>query len=148
LFLAKLILDGSKEVEVVVKFTSRYNEEAHKLLADRDLAPKLYLSQRMIGNLFMVVMGRLEGRTMANGDRKEPLKDTVFEDIARAVDLLKEQNLVHGDLRAVNVVVDPEQEHAKPIDFDWVGKSGVVRYPPTINTEEQFVCLFRKPLDV
>jgi hypothetical protein len=30
-------------------------------------------------------------------------------------------------------MVDPKQEHAKVIDFDWAGKSGTARYPLTIN---------------
>jgi hypothetical protein len=58
LFLAKLVQDGTR-VEVVVKFTANYNEEAHRILADEGLAPKLYACQRVIGNLFMVVMERL-----------------------------------------------------------------------------------------
>jgi hypothetical protein len=45
-------------VSVVVKFTAKYNEGAHKLLAEEGLAPKLYACQRVIGNLFMVVMER------------------------------------------------------------------------------------------
>jgi len=127
------LLDGSHEVEVVVKFTATYNEVVHKLLAEKGLAPKLYACQRVIGNLFMVVMERIAGKPLAFDFREAPLKDTVFEDITRAVEVLKEHDLVHGDLRAVNVMVDPKQEHAKVIDFDWAGKSGTARYPLTIN---------------
>jgi hypothetical protein len=59
------LLDGSHEVEVVVKFTATYNEEVHKLLAEKGLAPKLYACQRVIGNLFMVVMERIDGKPLA-----------------------------------------------------------------------------------
>ena len=37
--------------EVVVKFTTRYNEMAHRLLADNNLAPKLHFCERVIGDL-------------------------------------------------------------------------------------------------
>ncbi|KAH9973957.1 hypothetical protein BJV74DRAFT_982906 [Russula compacta] len=101
LFVAKLDLDGSiKQPDVVVKFTSSYNEEAHKLLAEHNLAPKLYGCHRVIGNLFMVVMERMKGKNMkAHELTEEPLKATVFEDITEAVKLLQEHDFVHGDLR-------------------------------------------------
>jgi len=43
---------------VLVKFTAKYNEVAHRLLADHDppLAPILYHCMRVIGGLYMVVM--------------------------------------------------------------------------------------------
>ena len=42
--------------EVVVKFTARYNEVAHRLLADSQLAPTLHFCGRVVGNLYMVVI--------------------------------------------------------------------------------------------
>ena len=47
LFLATLF-DGKK---VVVKLVKRYSKEAHEHLANKGLAPKLFLCQRVIGNL-------------------------------------------------------------------------------------------------
>ena len=138
LFVAKLVLDdhdGSKQPDVVVKFTSSYNEEAHKLLAEHNLAPKLYGCHRVIGNLFMVVMERVKGKNIkAHELTEEPLEGSVFEDITEAVKLLQEHDFVHGDLRAVNVMIDGEVK-AKLIDFDWAGKSGTARYPVTINKD-------------
>jgi len=46
---------------VVVKFTLTYYPEAHNLLADNELAPKLDLCTKLKGGFWMVVMGRVEG---------------------------------------------------------------------------------------
>jgi hypothetical protein len=118
---------------VVVKFTATYNEEVHKLLAAEGLAPKLYSCSRVIGNLFMVVMERLEGMPLATYGRK--VHHSAYQDIERALEVLKKKKFVHGDLRAVNVMIVRVQnrDHARLIDFDWAGESGRARYPSTIN---------------
>lgn len=120
--------------EVVVKFTAMYNKEAHTLLAKNGYAPKLYSCDRVIGDLFMVVMERLQGKPLASV--KPLVHHSAFVDITRALDVLREKKFVHGDLRAVNVMIvreDQKQDHAKLIDFDWAGKSGIAQYPWTIN---------------
>ena len=45
------------------------------------------------------------------------------------------QNLVHGDLRDTNILVQEEGERLsiQLIDFDWGGVEGEVRYPSAIN---------------
>jgi hypothetical protein len=134
-FVAKLVQDGT-DVEVVVKFTANYNELAHRILADEGLAPKLYACQRVIGNLFMVVMEHLEGTPMSADIPENSLEDSVFDDIRRAIGFLQRHNLVHGDLRAANIVVEPNRAHAKVIDFDWAGMSGIDRYRLTINKSQ------------
>ncbi|KAI0276001.1 hypothetical protein BC826DRAFT_928480 [Russula brevipes] len=118
---------------VVVKFTATYNEEVHKLLAGEGLAPKLYSCSWVIGNLFMVVMERLNGTPLASLGRKA--HQLAYQDIKNALDVLKMNNFVHGDLRAVNVIIvkDQGRDHARLIDFDWAGESGRARYPLTIN---------------
>ncbi|KAI0000814.1 hypothetical protein BJV74DRAFT_882649 [Russula compacta] len=117
LFVARLVVDdGSEEPDVVVN-------------------AELYACHRVIGNLFMVVMERVKGKNMkAHELREEPFKATVFDDITEALKLLQERDFVHGDLRAVNVMIDAEVK-AKLIDFDWAGKSGTARYPVTINKD-------------
>lgn len=42
--------------EVIVKFTARYNEMAHRILADAEFAPKLHFCGRFVGGLYMAVM--------------------------------------------------------------------------------------------
>jgi hypothetical protein len=46
--------------EVIVKFTARYNEEA-RLLAKARLAPRLHFCGRIVGELYMVIMDRVDG---------------------------------------------------------------------------------------
>jgi hypothetical protein len=50
--------------EVGVKFTSCYNEAAHHILANAQLAPELHFCGRIIGNLYMVVMDRVDGKSL------------------------------------------------------------------------------------
>ena len=52
------IQDDISTREVLVKFTAKYNKDAHHLLAKNDppLAPTLHSCTRVIGDLFMVVM--------------------------------------------------------------------------------------------
>jgi len=50
--------------EVVVKFTTRYNEDAHRLLVGHQLAPTLHFCGRVIGNLYMVVMDLVDGKSI------------------------------------------------------------------------------------
>lgn len=56
--------------------------------------------------------------------------------IKRAERLLGEANLVHGDLRKPNVLV--EGEKIRIIDFDWAGTAGIVKYPICLNTAEDW----------
>lgn len=45
-----------------------------------------------------------------------------FDDTTEVVKLHQEYDFVHRNMRAVNIMIDPEVE-AKLIDFDWAGKS-------------------------
>jgi hypothetical protein len=56
-------LDGADE-EVVVKFTPRYNAKAHSILANAGFAPKLHFCGRVVGGLYMVVMDRVDGKSL------------------------------------------------------------------------------------
>jgi tRNA A-37 threonylcarbamoyl transferase component Bud32 len=85
----------------------------------------------------MVVIERLPGKPVKTYlFQKEHFKTTVFDDITGAVERLQEHDFVHGDLRAMNIMIDPQGEHAKLLDFDWAGKSRTARYPLTIDAEQ------------
>ena len=45
-----------------------------------------------------------------------------------ALELLKEKNFVHGDLRMLNLIVD-HSNRIYVLDFDWSGEEGIARYP-------------------
>ena len=123
--------------QVVVKFTRSYNKEAHEHLAKKGLAPKLYYCERVIGDMFVVVMAHVRGvpldlcKTLTTDAKK-----SVFECLKRAVEELKAGGFVHGDLRAPNVLVASGWK-AKIVDFDWAAKDGVGLYPLTINIDDE-----------
>src|SRR5258707_2830000 len=134
LFLATL--DGNGE-KVVVKLVKRYSKEAHKHLANKGLAPKLFLCQRVIGNLIVVVMEHVSGCLLNEvpGSLAAESQLLVFKSLKRATEELESEDFVHGDLRTPNIVVDPNSD-VKVIDFDWAAKHDQGHYPRTINTDE------------
>jgi len=137
------ICDTPTATIVLVKFTAKYNEVAHRLLADHDppLAPILYHCMRVIGGLYMVVMEYMSNAKTLHRffvpSPLSPLPDAgaVRQDLTRALDLLHEQNLVFGDLRPLNVLYSPEDKRAFLVDFDRVGRHREDRYSPCLNTE-------------
>ena len=128
---------------VLVKFTAKYNEDAHRLLADHDppLAPALYHCMRVIGGMYMAVMEYMtNAKTLHRFFVPSPLSpvpDTgaVRRDLTRAVDLLHGRDFVFGDLQALNILYSPEDKRAFVVDFDWVGKDKEDRYSACLNTE-------------
>ena len=120
--------------EVIVKFTARYNEVAHRLLADADLAPKLHFCERVIGDLYMVVMDRVDGTSVWQfQEDNKPVPATVWKDINEAVRVLHAEGIVLGDLRDPNILYLASEARAMLVDFDWPGKDGKCRYPATLN---------------
>jgi serine/threonine protein kinase len=59
--------------------------------------------------------------------------------LARLLNTMKQNNVVHGDLRPVNIMVQgsggESRLDVKVIDFDWAGDRGVARYPLIRNPE-------------
>ena len=127
-------IDSDEEVDVVVKFTVRYHERAHRILAEGQLAPALHFCIPLIGDMYMVIMDYVEGMPpfdhRVSGDRRQG----VYNDMQRALNLLHEKNLVFGDLRAPNVIVKTGGG-TMLIDFDWVGEHQVDRYPASWNND-------------
>ena len=133
---------------VVVKFCERYGEDAHRTLADAGLAPKLHYCSEVVGGVFMVVMEQVDGRDSYSEFRHRDLPETVLDDIERALGKLHDAQLVYGDMRRPNIMVvkrpkcrdddgegeDEDEWRGLLIDFDWSGRVGVVKYPPTLNT--------------
>ena len=98
------ILDNRQEV--VVKFTTRYNEEAHRLLVGHQLAPTLsHFCGRVIGNLYMVVMDRVDGKSVWQLQMEgTPVPPVVSKKVEEAVGLLHGHDIVVGDLRNPNIL--------------------------------------------
>ncbi|KAK7056505.1 hypothetical protein VNI00_003061 [Paramarasmius palmivorus] len=129
--------------QVIVKFAMRYNVEAHKLLANAGLAPKLYHHVPVLGGYTMIVMERVVG-TLAwvwqrKGDgRLRLLPHAVYEAIEQAIGLLHDQDIVFGDLRPPNIIVLEDESSAVLIDFDWAAKAREGRYPASIHLGSLF----------
>ncbi|KAI8974618.1 hypothetical protein BD414DRAFT_517571 [Trametes punicea] len=117
-------------IEVVVKFTDRDHADAHKLLAAEHLAPALYACVPVYGDLFMVVMNRVEGemacqRAVLWGEQR-PYR--IYEDVPRATTLLQLPRPRSG----------PDDGHrGMLVDLDWVGAHGRDRYSASLDESLQ-----------
>ena len=136
-YLSKAVFKGRmlpNHESIVIKFTSSYCVDAHRLLEKAGLAPRLrYFSGndeafKKPGGLEMVVMDFVEeaseSRLTAQGK----------EDVQRAINVLHDAGYVFGDLREANILKLPNG-HALLVDLDWSGKEGEVFYPMGLNTE-------------
>ena len=127
---------GDTDKEVIVKFTARYNGVAHRLLADADLAPKLHFCERVIGDVYMVVMDRVDGTSVWIWQFQQDTNSVpavVLKDINDAVHILHANDFVFGDLRDPNILYLESKARAMLVDFDWCGKDGEDRYPASLN---------------
>lgn len=125
--------------EVVVKFTAQYHAEAHRRLATKGFAPALHVCVPVCGGLFMVVMDRVHGELAWDLVRRRPIPYDVYKDIHDAIMMLHSDNLVFGDLRTPNIMVDIDGSGSDTrcrgvlLDFDWVGTHGIGRYPASLD---------------
>ena len=114
--------------EMLVKFCAHgYGIKAHQLLANAGFAPALY-GTRLVGHFMMVVMEMVVGGVQWHGPSHR--KDH-WEGLTGAITLLHRNNLVHGDLRAPNLLVTVDG--VLVLDFDWAGRSGEASYPCVLN---------------
>ncbi|PIL34906.1 hypothetical protein GSI_02693 [Ganoderma sinense ZZ0214-1] len=138
-------IDGTY-TPVYIKFTGRgYGEAAHRLLARHDppLAPQLLYCDEVLTGLKMIVMEDVQGDTLDTPSTLSlstgtPVLDdsdvlaAIDRDIVRAVRLLHENDLVHGDLRGSHVVIQRASDGATRaylLKFNWAREVGQARYP-------------------
>ncbi|EJU01704.1 hypothetical protein DACRYDRAFT_116193 [Dacryopinax primogenitus] len=133
LFEADLRAVGSEVSQrCVVKFCSTWGTAAHRLLAEKGFAPRLYGVKELPDGTKMVVMEKLSGEPIFKLDKVPP---DVENDLREAVKILGDRGLVHGDLRSSNIICTKETTRSlgKIIDFDWADKEGFARYPYDLN---------------
>ncbi|KAI0089695.1 hypothetical protein BDY19DRAFT_119915 [Irpex rosettiformis] len=133
LFKAFATPETSSSSIVVVKFTAKYNADAHVRLAELGLAPRVWFCERVesVGGWYVVVMDYVESREVdAIGEYPGAVQA-----LRRAVRVLHDEDLVFGDLREPNVLVTEDGASAMLVDFDWCGKVGEARYPNDINLD-------------
>ncbi|RDX42408.1 hypothetical protein OH76DRAFT_1411175 [Lentinus brumalis] len=119
----------------IVKFTPAYGADAHRLLAEADLAPDLLYAGSPYAfpgytRWTMAVMEKCDGGHVLWDVAGEPIRQQVRD----AVRLLHEHGFVHGDLRSQNIMLD-RSLRLRVIDFDWAGKEGTARYPMDLSPD-------------
>ncbi|KAI9461314.1 hypothetical protein BJY52DRAFT_1117319 [Lactarius psammicola] len=128
---------GRESRKLVIKFVQRYNAYAHRILATKRCAPDLiYYSKEDpngvdLAGLSMVIMEHIDGENAHQLYGNEPLPQTIFNQVEAAVGVLHEGNMVFGDLRYPNIMV--EDGRAMFIDFDWCGEHEKDTYPVSLN---------------
>lgn len=60
------------------------------------------------------------------------LPNTIYDKVKRAISILHAESIVFGDLRLPNILIT-EKQMPMLVDFDWCGKHGIGRYPPSLN---------------
>jgi hypothetical protein len=129
IFLAEATSDTTDPIMCVVKFTDRYGKDAHAAMEEIHMAAELlYCSWEDSVGLIVVITKYYKCNLEA------PLSDEVLQQLENGLKTLRDQNLVHGDIRRPNILTD-EKGCIKLIDFEWSGKAGVVRYPALLNPE-------------
>ena len=125
--------EGGEERMFVVKFCQTYSQEVHQLLAEKDLAPKLYGIEKVAGGWLMVVMEEIQGAVQWDRDThaKEKALDEQVQQVLTTLSPGQGQQHVHGDLRFPNVLVKGKKVYI--IDFEWAGEVGKACFPGSIN---------------
>lgn len=138
-YLAQTIQD---EQPIVVKFAQTYGKEAHRLLAEKNMAPKLHYCGRVgedagYDNLKLVVMEVVQGKTAADIYDDQPLPTDVIKQLRAALAILHSRNLVFGDLRRPNIMIKSDNV-AQLVDFDWSGVHDQARYPVHLSRDVEW----------
>ncbi|KAG6847753.1 hypothetical protein H0H93_006195 [Arthromyces matolae] len=123
-----------------VKFTRSYSTEAHRFLAEHDLAPKLRFSREIVeGSGWIVVVTDWSAGSLFEENVSREEKQTAWLKVKVAVQLLHDGGFVHGDIRGPNIVIIEKGSEVSIhiIDFDWAGKDGDATYPLDINLDVQ-----------
>ena len=134
---------STQDVDVFVKFATKYHADAHRLLADHNppLAPALHFCAPVVGDMYMIVMeyipesaGRSVHSYFSTGG-SPGLLQAIERDVSQALKLLHERNWVFGDLRAPNILHLPGSDGGRVllVDFDGVGVDGEGRYSTCLN---------------
>ena len=120
----------------MVKFIQRYPIATHQILVEKKLAPRI-LSVHDQGRWKAIFMEDLtaSGYVSFEGPVPQAQKSGLIAAVKKAVDDMHGLDIVHGDIRAPNLMwreLDGKMD-VKFIDLDWAGKVGEAKYPPGLN---------------
>ncbi|KAF8184607.1 hypothetical protein K438DRAFT_1598250 [Mycena galopus ATCC 62051] len=131
-----------------VKFTLRHDEKLYDFALRCNLAPPLIHFER-VHEWFMIVTKDMskDYTTIAElndamrvdeaSQDKGEIEQEVMTRVRAALEPLHAAELVHGDVRDVNVLVRNAMSDGSAdiilVDWDWAGKEGNVKYPANLN---------------
>jgi serine/threonine protein kinase len=120
---------------ILVKFVRRYGKDLHLHCAAMGRAPPLLGFQELPGGWNMVVMEFMANYRPLSTFKEQSMLSNLRITFMTLVDSFHKKNLVHGDLRATNVLVQKYGNELSMMltDFDWAGSEGEVRYPLCLN---------------
>ncbi|KIL70470.1 hypothetical protein M378DRAFT_68187 [Amanita muscaria Koide BX008] len=122
---------------VLVKFSRRYPIELHEFCANSGHAPRIFAFEQLPGGWCAVVMDYIESGLPITDPSLPPVHQHRWAaELQRLMDDFHSKDLVHGDLRAANIIC--KGDSVMLIDFDWGGKAGEVFYP-TLNLNDELL---------
>jgi serine/threonine protein kinase len=126
------------DTPIVIKFTRRYCAELHALCAKLGRAPQLLAFEHLPGGWCGVAMEYILTAVPLWSIKKDhPEHPRWQQELQEVLTQFHGENLVHGDLRDTNIIVDKD-ERVLLVDFDWGGKDGETVYPRwDLNSELQ-----------
>lgn len=113
--------------QIIVKFARRYSYELHMFCADRGYAPTLLGFERLPGGFFCVAMEFFQSAFSISHTPNIEQHREWADELQELVESFHAEGLVHGDLRAPNIICD--RNRVMLVDFDLGGKEGEVSYP-------------------
>jgi hypothetical protein len=127
--------DGSPGL--LIKFVRTYGLVLHQHCANLGHAPRLLGFEKLPGGWNMVVMEFLDDHIpFSTFEEPSSISSQLRQMFMALVQSFQRKNLVHGDLRAANILVrkdGPGKLSMMLVGFDWGGAEGEVRYPLAIN---------------
>ncbi|KAI6094094.1 hypothetical protein F5141DRAFT_1038270 [Pisolithus sp. B1] len=112
---------------IMVKLARRYSYGLHMFCADRGYAPALLGFERLPGGFFCIAMELVQSALPISQFPHIEKHREWAEQLRELVESFHAEDLVHGDLRAPNIICD--RNRVMLIDFDCGGKEGEVSYP-------------------
>jgi len=126
----------AQDENVLVKFTRRYCAKLHEFCAMSGHAPRLLGYGTVPGGWNVVVMEDVKHKCNHAGYASRYWAKW-YQDLTDLMHGFHDMNLVHGDLRANNIIVPAhDPENIMLIDFDWGGEAGKVSFPTWSINEE------------
>ncbi|KAH9077692.1 hypothetical protein EDB83DRAFT_2548709 [Lactarius deliciosus] len=109
---------------ILIKFVRRYSIDLHHFCAKAGHAPSILGYERLPGGWFGVAMEYVKPDTSITESTHRVRWKQELENLMES---FYAKNLVHGDLRDVNIIC--RGDSVMLLDFDWGGKVGEASYP-------------------